>query len=43
MPVLLPKDVMLSLEYIAKAAVRRAAGIKEENKYLFANSSKLMI
>ncbi|XP_063403047.1 centromere protein F-like [Mytilus trossulus] len=38
-PVILPPEVVPSIEFLANKIVREKAGIKEENMYLFANTA----
>ncbi|XP_033737472.1 titin homolog [Pecten maximus] len=39
-PILVPEDVVAVLEYIVSANVRRNAGVKTWNKYVFANAGE---
>ena len=38
-PVLIPKDCLKALDFLANAKVRHLVGVKTENKFLFANTS----
>lgn len=39
-PVIIPKEVIPAMEYLANPVTRLNSGIKEENPFLFANSGK---
>ena len=42
-PVLVPVDCESALEVISNQEVRRAAGIREDNQYLFANKGRFAV
>lgn len=42
-PVIIPKEVIPAMEYLANPLTRKNSGIKEENIFLFANSGRKII
>ncbi len=38
-PLLIPKDCMMALDFLANAKLRHLVAVKTENKFLFANTS----
>lgn len=41
-PVIVPEDVVGVLKYLADPDVRKKAGIRKENRFLFASNGKII-